>query len=95
MVFVLEDIAKIEADRYIQPDLTETHVHTQTGTDILTDPNTVRVIQSILEPYVEFAEYYVWGRSTGGVLGVFTDAFLNAGMWGNKDTPGKKRLQLH
>ena len=56
MVFVLEDIAKIEADRYILPNLTETHIYTQTGTDILTDPNITKVIRSVLEPYVEFRE---------------------------------------
>lgn len=90
MVFVLEDIAKIETDRQIHAKLTEAKEHTQTGTDILKDPDTASVINSILEPYVNVADVYVWGDSMIGVLGVFTDAFLNAGMWGNRDTPDKK-----
>ncbi len=90
MVFLLEDIAKIEAERGIESGLTETYIHLQRTTDIFMEPETAKVINSIMEPYCQFAEFYVWGKSIIGVLGVFTDAFLNAGMWGNNNTPGKK-----
>lgn len=90
MVFVLEDIAKIELDRKIFTDLDETHVHTQTTDNMLDDPKLHKTVESILYPYLNFAENYVWHIGLGGILGVFRDAFLNAGLWGNRNTPGKR-----
>ena len=90
MVFILETIAKIESDRQIYTDLDETRTHTQTTNNILDDPNLLKVVELILEPYVNFAENYVWRYGIADIIGVYRDAFLNAGMWGNKNIPGKR-----
>ena len=50
MVFVLDDIAKIESERNINHEMDEKHVHKQVSTDILTNPGTSRVIDGVLEP---------------------------------------------
>ena len=89
MVFILEEIARIESDRRIQHDLNETRVHVQ-ASEFFKDTDTFRVIDSMLENYVNYAQHYVWDGSIISILGVFTDAFLNAGMWGNQNTPKKK-----
>src|SRR3989338_6888815 len=86
MVFVLDDIAKIETDRRTDENFT----YVQPSDNITRDPRTIGKIHEIMEQYVAGAQYYVWSQDTGGVLGVFTDAFLNAGWWGNRDIPGKK-----
>lgn len=90
MVFLLEDIAKIEADRRIDLGIVEEFTHVQKSDNIIQDPETHKAISKIMEQYVNAAQYYVWGNEVIGILGVFSDAFLNAGMWGNKNMPGKK-----
>ncbi len=90
MVFSLEDIAKIEAERGVFSDLTETHIYNQETANMLDDPDIIKKIHGIIEPYLTRAENYVWSRETGDMYTVFRDAFLNAGMWGNRDIPGKK-----
>jgi len=90
MVFVLDDIAKIESDRKFIPALEEVHIHTQASNDMIRDGKIIdKVIYDILESYVNYANIHVWGKESIGTLGVFTDAFLNAGIWGNNNTPGK------
>ena len=95
MVFVLEDLAKIENDRGINDSNTEEHTYVQTqgfcdeiiglrddkGRSI---GQIRRAIESILGDYLEFKRVYVWGKSTPGLLDVFQDAFINAAMWGNQ-----------
>ncbi len=93
MVFVLDDIAKIETDRRTDRGIVENFTYVQPSDNITRDPKTIKEIHKIMEQYVEAAQYYVWNPDTGGVLGVFTDAFLNAGWWGNNDIPGK-RIQV-
>src|SRR3989344_9383547 len=90
MVFLLEDIAKIEEDRKTDLGIVENFTHIQASNDIIQDPKSHKAILEIMEQYVEAAQYYVWGMQVVGILGVFTDAFLNAGMWGNGNEPGKK-----
>ena len=90
MVFRLESIAKIESARQIYADLDETHAYTQTTNNILDDPNLLEAVESVLEPYVNFAENYVWRSGIADVIGVYRDAFVNAGMWGNRNIPGKR-----
>jgi len=90
MVFVLEDITKIEADRIIGKDsIVEPHEH-RVVEDFFQAGATVRAINRTLETYVAVAPNYQWQGKVIGCLSVFTDAFLNAGMWGNQSVPGKK-----
>lgn len=93
MVFVLDDIAKIETDRRIDRGIVENFTYVQPSDNIIRDSRTVEKIHTIMEQYVAAAQYYVWSQDTGGVLGVFTDSFINAGWWGNKNIPGK-RIQV-
>ena len=91
MVFVLDDIAKIENERKVeQRTVIENFTYLQPLDNITRDQDALREIQNIMDQYVSAAQHYVWNSGTGGVLGVFTDAFLNAGWWGNKDIPGKR-----
>lgn len=101
MVFVLEDLAELEKYRRIIDSNTEEHTYVQTPAFCdeiirLRDDNRKsvgqisRAIESILEDFIEFKQYYVWGKSTQGILDVFQDAFINAAMWGNQAVPGKK-----
>ncbi|MBS3102537.1 ATP-binding protein [Candidatus Woesearchaeota archaeon] len=93
MVFILEDIAKIEADRMTEGMVVENFTHIQRSNDVFGDPRTVREINRIMEWYVQAAQYYVWNSDIHDVLGVFADAFLNAGLWGNKNVP-EKRIEV-
>lgn len=90
MVFLLEDIAAIEKDRRTDLGIVENVTYVQASNDILHGTKTNKAIHDIIEPFVEAAKYYVWGGEVIGILGVFTDTFLNAGMWGNENIPGKK-----
>ncbi|MCK5025273.1 MAG: hypothetical protein KAS15_01685 [Nanoarchaeota archaeon] len=100
MVFILEDLAELEKDRRIIYSNTKEHTYVQTPEFCdeiirLRDDNRKsvgqisRAIESSLEDYIEFKQYYVWGKSINGVLDVFQDAFINAAMWGNQAVPGK------
>lgn len=89
MVFVLEDIAKIETDRMAARGVVENFTYVQPSDSIRKDPRTLDKISQIIEHYVAARRHYVWSQDTIGVLGVFADAFLNAGWWGNRDVPGK------
>jgi len=89
MVFLLQDITKIENDRRTDMGIVENFTHVQLSGDIFQDPEAHKAIHEIMEKYVEVTKYYVWGGEVVGILGVFTDAFLNAGMWGNGNEPGK------
>ena len=91
MVFLLEDLAKIEQDRGVHLIyISEEDVHVQSSNDILRDSRTPGVINDTLEPFIVNAGYYCWGVVLPPILSVFTDAFLNAGMWGNRNVIGKK-----
>lgn len=92
MVFVLEDIAKIEMDRNMNTAIVDSFTYVQPS-DVLRDMKTNDKIHTIMEGYVEAAQHYVWNSDIGDVLSVFTDSFLNAGMWGNKNISGK-RIQV-
>jgi len=100
MVLVLEDLAELEKDRRIIYSNTKEHTYVQTPEFCdeiirLRDNNRKsvgqisRAIESSLEEYIEFKQYYVWGKSINRVLDVFQDAFINAAMWGNQAVPGK------
>ncbi|MEA3514477.1 MAG: hypothetical protein U9R34_03305 [Nanoarchaeota archaeon] len=101
MVFVLENLVELEKDRRIIYSNTEEHTYVQTPEFCdeiirLREDNRKsvgqisRAIELILEDYIEFKRYYVWGKNTQGILDVFQDAFINAAMWGNQAVSGKR-----
>jgi hypothetical protein len=89
MVFLLEDIAKIEDDRRTDLGIVENFTHLQKTRSIIQDPKAHDAILDITLQYLKAAKHYVWGRESIDFLGVFADAFMNAGMWGNEDMPGR------
>jgi len=88
MVFVLDSREKIEADRKIDDKLTERYSYTQVTDDIFHDPKVSLKMGDMLETHVDVSRFYAWEELTGGILGAFHDAFLNAAMHGNKNKPG-------
>lgn len=91
MVFVLDNLAKIEADRIVTDSSVVTTNDYKPEKNIFENPvATVRKIEVIVRDYIRFSENYDWRPKTIEIYSIFHEAFFNADMWGTENVPGRK-----
>jgi len=103
MVFTLEDIAKIESDRGIDPGVDAHKIGDTLVKKFIFEHDSLPVklvppldtpahkhIYSILEYYDDNSTDLEWSKSFHGITTALMHAFENAAVWGNRNVKGKE-----
>jgi hypothetical protein len=97
MVFVLENIAKIESDRELDKDAYEIELSpfiqrswVKRKGNLASNPKVYSAIDDIHECYSENGIQHGWHRSFDGSVIVMYHGLMNSIYWGNKHKYGKK-----
>lgn len=94
MTLLLEERAKIEADRLIEPDNTAVNDRitlVQPGNTLARGTQVLDLIHDrFLDEYLTTARRYQWYERTFDTFRIVSEAVVNAMLWGNYDLPQKR-----